>query len=63
MYDYQNKPIMYNLDRIVVYMRLQKKVVINFLLKLGNLIAIKDPDRRKPIDMDEKEWIDEGGKC
>ena len=24
IYDYQNKPIMYNLDRIVVYMRLRR---------------------------------------
>ncbi|HCX1077652.1 TPA: phage tail family protein, partial [Staphylococcus aureus] len=60
IYDYQNKPIMYNLDRIVVYMRL-RRVGNKFSIKTWKFDHIKDPDRRKPIDMDEKEWID-GGK-
>lgn len=51
---------MYNLDRIVVYMRL-RRVGNKFSIKTWKFDHIKDPDRRKPIDMDEKEWID-GGK-
>ena len=46
IYDYQNKPIMYNLDRIVVYMRL-RRVGNKFSIKTWKFDHIKDPDRRK----------------
>lgn len=51
---------MYNLDRIVVYMWF-RRVGNKFFIKIWKFDYIKDLDRCKFIDMDEKEWID-GGK-
>lgn len=60
IYDYQNKPMMYNKDRIVVYMRL-RRVGNTFYIKTWKFDHIKDPDRSKPLDVNESVWVD-GGK-
>ncbi|WP_281183079.1 phage distal tail protein [Staphylococcus schleiferi] len=59
IYDYQNKPIMYKKDRIVVYIRL-KRVGNTFYIKTWKFDQVKDADRLKPLDVDEKVWTDDG---
>lgn len=60
IYDYQNKPLLYKKDRIVVYIRL-KRIGTTFYIKTWKFDHIKDPDRLKPLDVNEKVWVD-GGK-
>lgn len=59
IYDYQNRPLIYKKDRIVVYIRL-RRIGDKFSIKTWKFDHIKDPDRTQPVDVDEKEWVDTG---
>lgn len=59
IYDYQNHPSIYKRDRIVVYMRL-RRIGNKFSIKTWKFDHIRDPDRTKPLDINEKIWIDGG---
>lgn len=59
IYDFSNSPSIYKINRMVIYMRL-KRVGNTFSVKTWKYDHIKDPGRKKPLDINEKQWIDKG---
>lgn len=59
IYDYPDDPKYYKLQRIVIYMRI-KRVGNTYSIKSWKYDHIKDGARLKPIDVNEKTWIDKG---
>lgn len=59
IYDYPDDPKYYKLKRMVVYMRL-KRVGNTFSIKSWKYDHIKDGGRLKPIDVNERTWVDKG---